>query len=312
MIPRLYYIDIRFISREYISRGSLDSFLGGDVKKEIIKYRVKFHGIVAQEEGSTYLHVIGSGEKIVLLKPTKIYCRWHSGSLIERDNPIERRYCVRESITRTGYCMEHKDSLRAVYSLCFESSGIDSLRNCWILDGRLKDKVNYTVYLLAYSSNGFKVGVTRDWRLYNRIAEQPHVVATTLYTSNSAVKARDVEIRAGRLEGLTEKPHRVLRETLNTPIFSTINRLEKIRDKVLKLLRIKESNIDNSIFRVEPGLEIEYYIRAREVDYELLFDKTLEIIDYYAGYLLLSDIDSNTYYLVKGGKILHTNSFKPL
>ncbi len=308
MIPRIIHSEVKFYSREYISRGGLDSFLGTSIGKEITRYTLKFYGILVQEEGYGELHLIGSGEKILFTKPLNNYCRWHNASLLEKDNPLERKYCLRKPVTGLGYCSEHKDSLRALYNHCFGSAGLDSMRSCWILDERLGEKLEYAVYLLAYSGSGFKVGSTRSWRIYHRIAEQPHVIATILYRSRSAVKTRDIEVKAGRIEGLTEKPHRTLRSALNTPIPSTINKLEKMRHKVAKVLGIND--LGETVFRIEPGLDLSYYIRGRETIYEYLLDKVLELIDYYAGYLLVSELNTNTYYLVRINKILHTNALK--
>lgn len=308
LIPRLFYIEVVFSSREYVGYGGLERFLGSSREAEISRYRVKFKGIIVQEEGGSELHVIGSGDKIVLVGGGKNYCRWHSGDIAEQDNPLRREYCRREAVTALGYCNEHRDSLRAIYSKCFESSGVESLRNCWILDEKTRGKIEYALYLLAYSSTGIKVGATRYWRILNRIAEQPHVLATVLYKSDSAVKTRELEMRIGRLEGFTEIPHRSLREAIATPISTTIYKIVRQRDKIERVLRIRVLN--HEIFRIDPGVDPAIYVKAQETRLENLSDKVLEVIDYYTGYLLLSDTTTNTYYILKTGRILHKNSVK--
>ncbi len=308
MIPRVFYFETKFLSKEYIGKGGLDVFLGSKYAREIIRYKIRFYGIVAQEEGNTTLHLISPGETIYFLRENTQYCRWHNGPLEGRDDPLERRYCVREASTRTGFCMQHKDSLRAYYSLCFESMGIEGLRYCWLLDEKIGDRIEYAVYLLSYSVNGLKVGSTRYWRVVDRIAEQPHVLATVLYRFKNAVKTREIESSIGRLNGLTEVPRRTLRESLNTPVSTVVHRMDRIRERIEKVVKIKSE--DNIPFRVEPGTDITYYVKAREANIENLLEKPLEIIDYYSGYLLLSEKNTNTYYIVKANKILHKNILK--
>lgn len=309
MIPRLYFIETRFYSKEYIGTTGLDLFLGKESRKEIIRYKLLFHGIIVQEEGTSNLTILSSNEKIMILKSYTEYCHWHNGPLDKKDNPLTREYCIREAITETGYCTKHKDSLRAIYTKCFSTSGLESLRNCWLLDEKLKNKLEYVVYLLAYTPNKFKVGTTRKWRLYERIGEQPHIVATVLYITKSAVKARDIEIKTGKLEGLTEKPRRKLKEVIQSPIPPSLLKLEKMKEKISRIINLRES-VENIIFRIEPLTELTYYIRAKEKTPEQLAGKPLLIIDYYAGYLLLSEPNTNEQYIVKANSLLHTSSIK--
>ncbi len=313
MIPRLYFTESRFYSREYVGGGGLDSFFTGSRSTwEITRYKLVFYGVIAQEEGSHTLHLIAPGEKIVFVRDYREYCHWHNGPLDKRDNPLNREYCIREAVTETGYCTMHRNSLRAIYSKCFSSTGLESLRNCWLLDEKLGDRIEYVVYMLAYSHNRFKVGSTRSWRLYDRIGEQPHIVATILYRSRSAVKARDTEIRAGRLEWLTEMPHkRSVREVLKTPIPPVISRLEKMLLKTRRVLRIGDHE-KPLIFRVEPIRETTDYLRAEEKRLDELIGVKLELIDYYAGYLLLGDTSTNQRYLLKANQILHMPILKTL
>jgi hypothetical protein len=310
LIPRLFIIETRFSSRENIRSGGLDLFFssGGGFGLMIEKYKLIYHGLLVQEEGTTILHLIPPGDKIVFVKGYEEYCRWHNGPLEKRDNPFEREYCTREATSELGYCNVHRNSLRAIYTKCFGSSGLDSLRSCWILDEKLKDGVEYVVYMLAYSTNKFKVGSTRMWRLHDRIGEQPHVVATILYRSRSAVKTREIEIKAGRIEGLTEHPRRKLADTISTPIPPTTLRLKRVLEKTARILGLK--NPESKFFRVEPAHGVEEFYRANEVKLDNLLGKPLILKDYYAGYMLLEEPNTNTRYLVKGNSILHVNSVK--
>ncbi len=310
MIPRLYYIEARFSSKEYIGSVGLDAFIGGvSGGKAVEKYKLIYYGVIVQEEGSKNLLLLGPDDEIILLQGYEEYCHWHNGPLWSRDDPLSREYCTRPAAGELGYCSVHRNSLRALYTRCFGSSGLESLRSCWMLDEKLGERVEYAVYLLAYNHNRFKVGSTRYWRLYERLGEQPHVLATILYRSKSAVKTRDVEIRAGRLEGLTERPRRSLREVVIIPPAQVINRLEKTLAKTRRLLGLKDDS-EPRFIRVEPASGFEKYYRVPEKKLGELVGKHLYIRDYYAGYLLLEEVNTSQKYLLKGNNLLHVNSIK--
>ncbi len=311
MIPRLYFIEARFYSKEYIRSGGIDAFLGNALRKTIERYKLVFYGIVAQDEATGELHLIGPDEKIVLVKAYEEYCHWHNGPLGERDNPLQRTYCLSQATTELGYCSRHKTSIRAIYSKCFSSAGLESLRSCWMLDEKLGESIEYAVYLLAYGHNKYKVGSTRKWRIHDRIAEQPHVAAAILYESRSAVKTRDVEIRAGRLSGLTERPRRRLVDVVSTPLAQAVLGLEKTVEKARRVLGITDMH-ETRIFRVEPVNGYESIIRVKETGFNELVGKPLVIRDYYAGFLILEEPNTNTRYALKGTQILHTNCLKTI
>jgi len=312
MIPRVFYFDVVFNRRETVERAGLDFFMHRADSQhiaQITRYKLVFHGIVAQEEGSGSNHLIKPGEKILILPDNTSYCRWHEGPLEERDNPVERKYCTRRAETFAGFCNQHRNTPRAYYSMCFESMSIENLiRYCWSLDEKMRDKIVYAVYILAYSINGFKVGSTRFWRVVDRIAEQPHVLATILYKFSSAVKTREVESTLGRLNGLTEVPKRDLHTSLNTPLYSVIWRIIELKAKIEKTVEFKSE--DSELFRIDPGVDVNMYLKAKDVKLEKLHNKPLELVDYYSGYLLLSDINTNAYYVVKGSSMLHKDTLK--
>lgn len=309
MIPRLFYIETKFYSKEHVKTYGLDAFIGLKQTKELVRYKLVFYGIIVQEEGAHTLHLIPPGDKIIFIQSYTEHCRWHSGPLDKRDNPLAREYCIREAVSELGYCSQHRSSDRAIYSRCFSSAGLESLRNCWMLDEKYRGKISYTVYLLAYNHNKFKVGSTRTWRLTDRVAEQPHIAATVLYQSNSAVKTRNIEIKAGKLEGLTEKPHRKLKETIKTPIPPAILKLEKVLERTQRILGIKQEE-QPLIFRVEPSTDITEYLKAKETALKQIIGKQLILQDYYAGHLLLEETNTNTRYLIKANQILHSPSLK--
>ncbi len=310
MIPRLFVIESRFYSREKVRSGGLDAYIsqGFGLGFMIEKYKLVYHGLIVQEEGTTTLHLVAPGDKVVFMRGYEEYCRWHNGPLESRDNPFEREYCIREASGELGYCNVHRNSLRAIYTRCFSSSGIESLKYCRILDEKIRGRIEYVVYMLAYTMNKFKVGSTRMWRLYDRIGEQPHVIATILNRSNSAFETRELEIKAGRLEGLTEHPRRKLSESITAPIPPTLLRLRRVLEKTSRRLGVKLGDI--RFFRVEPARGVEYFYRAREARIDDILGRPLHLIDYYAGYMLIEEPNTNTRYVVRGNAILHTNSLK--
>lgn len=310
MIPRLIHFDVKFASREYLKGSGLEPFLPTVQQTLLEKYRSSTIGIIAQEDGWSTVQLLNVGEYLLFTRTGEEVCRWHSGPIHERDDPLRREYCVKKAVTTLGYCNEHRESIRAIYSYCFESSGPSSLIKCKTLDEKMKNHIEYIVYLLSYTLDGFKVGSTRRWRFLLRLSEQPHVAATVLYVSNSAFKTREVEVNAGRIEGLSEKPHRDVYKTMTTPIINAVHKLTRVRGKVVEKLRLH--GVENLFIRVEPSLGLENYYRARQRSLEQLVDKRLEFIDYFYGYLLLSDLDVNETYLLKASEILGKNVLKTI
>lgn len=308
MIPRAVYIETVFSSRERIESHGLEIYTGLSTSSMVENYRIIFYGLLVQEEGFPNVYLLSPSEYIVFKKPRVEFCRWHSGSLNIEDDPLKREYCIEKKYTALGYCRLHSDSIRALYSYCFESRSLDGLTGCEQLDRLLKGSVEFLVYMLAYSSDGFKVGSTRKWRLIRRLAEQPHIVASTLYVSSSASEARRIEAKAGSLDWLTEVPHRDIRRTLSTPIKAVLNKFIKLRERTLRILGLNET--DTSIVRVEPASNLEVFQRAKNVDLYELIDKKLEIYDYGYGYLLLSNVSSNEYFILKFPDVMNKDCLR--
>lgn len=310
MIPRLIHLDLRFASREYLESPSLERFLPTLERIPLERYRASTIGIVVQEDGWSTVQLVNVGEYVLFTKSGETLCRWHTGPIHEKDDPLKREYCVKKAVTTLGYCNEHRESVMAIYSYCFESSSQLCLTKCRELDEKLKNKVEYVTYLLTYSLDGFKVGSTRRWRFHIRLSEQPHVAAIAIQYSGSAYRARELEIKIGKLEGLSEKPHRDIHKTIVTPIANAVYKLAKIRDKVVEKLGLTSD--EKFFIRVEPGLGLQYFYRAKQSSLEQLVDKKLEFIDYFYGYLLLGDPNTNDTYLLKIGEILGKNLLKPI
>ena len=309
MIPRLIYLQSKFYSKTYIKQAGLDSFFNKKSEPpELLRYKIILNGIIIQETGTTLLHIASINDKIILSKSLNEYCHWHDGPLDKRDNPLERTYCIKPIISELGFCREHLHSDRAIYIRCFGTAGLESLRNCVILDKKYDEKIEYSVYLLSYGQESIKVGTTRSFRIFERIAEQPHVVATILAKTRNAYEARDIEIRAGKLPWLTERPRRSLKTVISKPLSPSLYRLKNLREKTVYALGINDSN--PMFFQVLPVDDISYYLKAREAHLEDLEGKKLEILGFWGGYLLLSDISMNNYYILRAKEILHKDTIK--
>ncbi len=310
-VPRVFYTETVFKSRERVENIGLESYL--ELKNEAAtieyfeEYALIFHGIIVQNIEENELSLIALNDYIVLSPGYTSYCKWHTGPLDKRDDPLKRVYCRRYSYTRLGYCREHDDSIRAIYDKCFSSSTLHGLTYCSELDSRFKNKLKYVVYLLDYGY-GFKVGSTRKWRLIDRVGEQPHVIAAELVEYDSAVKTRELEIKIGLKEGFTERPHkRSIRDVLARPPKLSYR---KLVDAVNKLS--KEYGIENEwrkVFRVIPyNNDITDFIKAQNAQLKDIVGKRLEIYGYWLGYLLLADTNSNRYFLVKSKELLHRDT----
>ena len=310
LIPRLFYVEAKFCSRENIGYGGLEVFL--QVPKEedyITTYKLLFYGIIVHDTSSDELFLVAPGDYIVLGRGYKQLCRWHSGTLLKRDDPLKRRYCTKGVYSGLGYCREHNDSLRAIYDRCFSAGGLQSLGACKRLDIAIKNRLTYVVYLLDYGI-GLKVGSTRSWRLYERIGEQPHVAAVKLYEETSALRIRELEVELGRKPGLTERPKkRGLKEIIYYPPRKSYKRLLDTSRKIIKEIR---SNTEINLFRVLPEIELTTYSRAENTVLERITDRKLEVINCWAGYLLLSEPNTDKYYVIKGRELLHRNSIEAI
>ncbi len=205
LLARLAYKEVEPLSKETVSTGStgLMAFMGGGEDVVLETYRLVFRGLVVQdlETGTLKLLDPGSRFRVAALEPR---CRWHDGPLDRRDDPLARTYCLaRVHENSLGYCKAHRGSLRALYEECF--GGNRGLEACRRLDEKLGGRVSYTVYLTVHSGTRVKVGVTRSFRLLDRLAEQPHDAATVLLETSSAVEARAAERRVSGLPGFSDK-----------------------------------------------------------------------------------------------------------
>lgn len=312
LVPRLIYIETEFKSREKIENVGLDKYIKLSKSSDLAvdyyeEYSLIFHGILVQNISENELFLISLNEHVVLAPGHQSFCKWHTGSLVKRDDPLKRSYCRLQQYTRLGYCREHDFSLRAIYDKCFSSSTIHSYTYCRELDERLKGSIKYSIYVLDYGL-GFKVGSTKKWRLLDRIGEQPHIIATELLELDSAVKTRELERKIGMKEGFTEKPHkRLIKDVLSYPPKLSFRKLLSAINKLVRELNL--SSYSYRLFRVVPyNNDVLDFLKAKHVRLKDIIGVKLEVYGYWLGYLLLADRVSNNYFLVHMREILHRDT----
>ena len=226
----------------------------------------------------------------------KQLCRYHEGSNAE----IEKQwYCNRPAVSPNGFCSEHQRSPLAYYEKCVAGNW----GACYTVD-RLWAGEKYAVYLLAFGNNTFKAGMTRAWRIYTRVAEQPHTVACIVNVYDSVVSARQTERKLGKMVKVSEGMG-VKRETrLALSLEKIANRMaleEEARRLASLAARVAEEE-NAELFSILPR-HPELFANAKLVGFSDLVGRPLEIIDYWGGYLLVKS--NNKYYLVEKKNILH-------
>ncbi len=122
-------------------------------------------------------------------------CRYHEGP---PGDPLRQKWCHAPA-TRGSWCQRHSSSPLALYERCAAGNDMDA---CRAVDALWRSE-EYIVYLV-YHGAGLKVGVTRAWRFYTRILEQPHLAAAILAKLPSALEARRLEKRLARTKGFNE------------------------------------------------------------------------------------------------------------
>ncbi|WP_048191544.1 DUF2797 domain-containing protein [Pyrolobus fumarii] len=122
-------------------------------------------------------------------------CRYHEGP---RGEPLKQRWCHAIAV-KGGWCARHLSSPLALYERCTASNDFDA---CRAIDALWPDE-EYIVYLV-YHGAGFKIGVTRAWRFYTRLLEQPHLAAAVIARLRSALEARKLEKKLASTRGFSE------------------------------------------------------------------------------------------------------------
>ncbi len=266
--------------------GGLTAFLGGG------SGRVKVHLKVLRLARVALLVQPLPGNSVELVwEPTLAFssfdgmlCRYHEGP---RGEPWRHWYCSRMAVTRDGYCSVHRNSWKALYERC--AQGIDS---ACIEASRLVGGEKFSVYVLSYGGSRVKVGLTQDWRLLWRIAEQPHVVAARVFTGG-LLESRELERRLGRHRLATEGLHVRVEERLKLAI-STLERalaggkgFEGLARSIAAALASLGLEGEYEAYTILPK-SLGWLLRVRQTrSLEELKGKRLKVVDYWAGRLLV-------------------------
>ncbi len=268
----------------------LASLLGSTVY-EVEAYSIRLDSLILQSPHTTDVYRYRGPIKVAPA-PWRSYCKWHDGPLDSRDKPWERIYCNMEA---EGYCRYHRKSLRSLYDICLSTRGPHALEACRRVDEEVKTE--YSLYLTSPEGRSVKVGVTRSFRILDRIAEQPHSLATVLATYPSLYEARRAELSLSRAGIASESSPRRLRRIdprAAAPLLSSI------AEKASRLLGV---GWDGRLFRVKPPSGLN---NAPITSAERLLGVVLEPRGYWGGLLLLEG--NGSLYLVKSRSMMHMDS----
>ncbi len=259
------------------------------------EYIVALDSLLIQMPGASDVYRYRGREITISPPPWRRYCKWHSGPLSEKDDPIKRLYCIIEA---DGYCRLHRRSERAIYDVCMSTSGYRALEACRYLDRLVK--AEYALYMVDYGKPRVKVGVTRTFRLLERIAEQPHIVAVLLGIFDSAYEARKAEMMLSKKGFIVERRRKDLPKQDNSKIVASISRLHTLASIVSKELGLNPSR---NLFRVTSVIEPRDAIILKR---DQLYTRTLKPAGYWGGFIFLRD--AFKIYAVQDKELLHMDS----
>ncbi len=249
--------------------------IAGSMEYRLDVYTVGYDSLIVQNPESPDA-IIARVDRIGFAdKPWTQYCRWHSGPLWERDDPSKRIYCTAAA---DGYCRQHRRSERALYEACVSLPGDRGLSACRILDSI--GRTEYAVYITDGAAGGAKVGMTRLFRVVDRVAEQPHNVATIVYVVDSAYLARKAEISISKSGVASERRARSRRRLRGAAEAAAI-----VSGAAEKASRLLGTSWDGRLFRVTSP--VERIVRGAREAGDSLRPGEYRILGYWGGYLAL-------------------------
>ncbi len=235
----------------------------------IKSYELRVEYLLLQEMGYSEVYEY-SGEVTFSYRPWNKYCKWHNGPIEEADDPRKRLYCP---VAADGFCRKHKSSERALYDFCLSYRGEKALEACREVDKRVKGE--YIVYLLDHGEKKPKVGTTRKFRLVERIAEQPHIVAAGVYVTDSIYRARLMEINIAKT-GLASELWR--HKWISADLYASIIRFRRSLEAIKKELGLSN---DIQMFRVKKP------ISTTPLKEERVEGEEFSIMNSWGGYVML-------------------------
>ena len=279
-----------------ISSGGILEFTSVAVQKANVHiYTSRLEGLILQEPGQEKVWFYPAGSPIRLELGGSGYCRWHTAPLDTPDDPRERRYCTRHAVSKLGYCRSHLDSIRAMYDMCLGSGGVQSLSFCHKLE-MMAPSVKMSVYLTALEAGKYKVGVTRDWRLLDRLSEQPHLAAAQLKTGLTPSQARTIELNLSTKYRFTQLSRRD-----NLHHYLSYQWKNVIPGLTTMIKQLTGSHPDQ-IYRIEPE-DPNRWLKARRLREPGVYRP----VSYWAGIILLED-DTGDYHMIEARKLAHMDT----
>ncbi len=181
-------------------------------------------GLVVEE--GFVARLVEEGETLELGVRGRRLCRYHEGP---RGDPLHQKWCHAPA-TRGSWCQRHSTSILALYEKCTAGRDWDA---CRAVDAVWRDE-EYIVYLVWHGA-GFKVGVTRAWRLYTRLLEQPHIAAAIIAKTRSITEARRIETKLGKMKGVNEGIGVPRARRMQASLLSTLP-LTRVAEKIASML----------------------------------------------------------------------------
>lgn len=286
------------------------------VQKKITKYRdldLEYSGLLGKETWTIKEYIVepdylvlqrldqpdafkGVDKRIRLAPlPWRPYCRWHDGPLWQKDEPWKRLYCV---VQTDSYCRQHKRSIRALYELCISTHSHNSLEICKKIDSM--GRTNYVVYLTDAGAGRVKVGVTREFRFYERLAEQAHNIATVLHVVDSLYEARKLELQISKKNLASQVKSRRPKKVYLPKVVALIS---NAAERISKTVGIEWSG---ELVRVVSSKQ-RVVLEMPEAKPENIAGKTFTITGYWGGHLILEDEGAGRLLHISDRRLLHTD-----
>jgi len=150
---------------------------------------------------------------------------------------------------------------------------------------RALDSLGRTTYVVYVTDGGgagrAKVGMTRKFRLLDRLAEQPHRAAAVVYESDSAYEARRVELMVSRAGLASERRARSPRRGHSLPEAAAL-----VASVAEKAARLAGGEWDGRLLRVTSPAE-RLVSSLKESRPERLVGPRWSLAGYWGGYLAL-------------------------
>ena len=284
-----------------VSAAGIAKWLGGASEPVTVNHsvlRVRRVGLLVQKPPDRGVRVYW--EPVTrLLRVGGRLCRYHEGP---PGVPEEQVYCIRPATTPSGFCDEHAKSPMALYERCAAGSDEACLRVAAAWPGEV-----YAVYVLDYGSERVKVGLTRGWRVLWRAAEQPHIgFAVVKLVEGDLYAARSFEKELGKHRAATEGAG--VRTADRLLLAATM--LEKVDAHKLAarmaehLVRLGLKGSFNS-YTVLPKTSPGEFLKARRASVMDLLGRRLVVLDYWAGLLLVEDLDTGERLAIAKNDIQH-------